>query len=76
MKPELKRGIKYAESEYQKAGKKIRKIGGKIKKAVGDFRPGKSEGYYKSLTIREAVKKAPGNLASLRDAFKKRWNIK
>lgn len=24
--PNLKRGIKYAESEYQKAGKKIRKV--------------------------------------------------
>lgn len=71
----LKRGIKYAESEYYKAGKNIRKVGGKIKKAIGDYKlPG--SGTYKALSIREAVKKAPRNLATIRDAFKKRWNIK
>lgn len=55
MKPSLKRGIKYAEGKYQEAGKKIRKAGGAVKKAIGDFRPGPATGYYRSKTVRETA---------------------
>jgi hypothetical protein len=52
----LKRGIKYAEGEYQKVGKKIRATGGKVKKAVGDFTFGPKEGYYAGKNVRDTVK--------------------
>lgn len=52
----LKRGIKYAEGEYQKVGKKIRTTGGKVKKAVGDFTFGPKEGYYAGKNVRDTVK--------------------
>ena len=70
--PSLKRGIQYASTKYQGVGKKIRAFGGTVKKAIGDFRPGKATGYYKTLTVREAVKSLPKNIKTIRDAFKKR----